>query len=87
MPSACHRRHERLAILSFGTSDRPEEADILDYLSRRDLRSDGLSELLRNAPVADQPVTSEEEEGVAEARAEIARGEVISTEEIRREFA
>jgi hypothetical protein len=32
-------------------------------------------------------VPPEEEEGVAEARAEIARGEKISAEEIRREFA
>ena len=64
-----------------------DAADILDYLSRRDPRSDGLSELLRNAPVDDQPVPPEEDEGVAEARAEIARGEIISAEEIRRAFA
>ena len=64
-----------------------DAADILDYLAHRDPGSDGLSELLRNAPVDDEPVTPEEEEGVAEARAEIARGEIISAEEIRREFA
>lgn len=64
-----------------------DAAEILDYLSRRDTRSDGLSERLRNAPVDDEPVAPEEEEGVAEARAEIARGEVIAAEEIRREFA
>jgi hypothetical protein len=68
-------------------SSEADAADILDYLARRDPRSDGLSELLRNAPVDDEPVTPEEEEGVAEARAEIARGEIISSEEIRREFA
>jgi hypothetical protein len=38
-------------------------------------------------PVDNEPVAPEEEEGVAEARAELARGEVISSEEIRREFA
>jgi hypothetical protein len=63
-----------------------DAADMLDYLSRRDPRSDRLSRLLRNAPVDNEPVTPEEQEGVAEARAEIARGEVITSEEIRREF-
>lgn len=70
--------------------DELSEADaavMLDYLSRRDQRNDGLSKLLRTARVDDEPVTPEEEKGVAEVRAEIARGEVISAEEIRREFA
>jgi hypothetical protein len=59
-----------------------DAADMLEYLSRRD----PLSRLLRNAPVDNEPATPEEQEGVAEARAEIARGEVITSEEIRREF-
>jgi hypothetical protein len=50
-----------------------------------DLR-DPLTKLLAEAPVDDEPVTPEEQAGVADARAEIERGELISADEIRREF-
>ncbi len=63
-----------------------EAADTLDYLASRAGR-DALTELLENAPLDDEPTTPEEEEGLREAREQVARGEVISAEEIRREFA
>jgi hypothetical protein len=61
-----------------------EAADTLDYLASR---RDALAELLENAPLDDEPTTPEEEEGLREAREQVARGEVLSAEEIRREFA
>ncbi len=50
-----------------------------------DLR-DPLTKLLDEAPLDDEPSTPDEDAGVAEARAEIERGELISADEIRREF-
>ena len=50
-----------------------------------DLR-DPLTKLLDEAPLDDEPVTPEEEALVQQAREEIARGELISADEIRREF-
>jgi len=63
------------------------EEEAAEALRLLDRQTDPLSVLLDNAPLDDEPVTPEEEAGVAEARAEIAAGEVISAEEIRREFA
>jgi hypothetical protein len=40
-----------------------------------------------NTPVDDEPTTPEKEGGLREAREQIARGEVISADEICREFA
>jgi hypothetical protein len=65
-----------------------EAAATLDNVaSRRDGDRDSLGELLENAPIDDEPTTPEEEQGLREAREQLARGEVISAEEIRREFA
>ena len=65
-----------------------EAAVTLDNVaSRRDSDRDSLGELLENAPIDDEPTTPEEEQGLREAREQLARGEVISAEEIRREFA
>ncbi len=66
-----------------------EAADALDYIvsRRRHGDRDALGELLGNAPLDDEPTSPEEEEGLREAREQVARGEVISAEEIRREFA
>jgi hypothetical protein len=61
-----------------------EAADTLAFIARR---RDALGELLASAPVDDEPTTSDEDAGAAEARAQIARGEVFSAEDIRREFA
>jgi hypothetical protein len=60
----------------------------LDYIaSHRNGERDALGEILESAPTDDEPTTPEEEEGLREAREQFARGEVISAEEIRREFA
>ena len=65
-----------------------EAAVTLDNVaSRRDGDRDSLGELLENAPIDDEPTTPEEEQGLRETREQLARGEVISAEEIRREFA
>lgn len=64
-----------------------EAADTLDYIAGRHHGDrDALGELLESAPLDDEPSTPEEEEGLREAREQVARGEVISAEEIRREF-
>jgi hypothetical protein len=65
-----------------------EAAAALDYIaSYRNGGHDALGELLRDAPVDDEPTPPEEEEGLREAREQIARGEVISAEDIRGELA
>ena len=65
-----------------------EAAEALEFIaSRQHGERDALTELLDNAPVDDEPSTPEEEEGLVEAREQVARGEVISADEIRREFA
>lgn len=63
-----------------------EAADPLDYLARRREPSDALTGFLYQAPLDDEPVTDEEERAVQEARDEIARGETISLEELKREL-
>ena len=45
---------------------------------------DALVALLRSAPIDDEPISEEEEEGAAEAREEIARGEAASAAEAKR---
>jgi uncharacterized protein with PIN domain len=63
-----------------------EAAEALDLLARRE-EGDALDELLQNAPIDDEPTTPEEDEGAREALAEIARGEVVAADEIKREIA
>jgi len=63
-----------------------EAAITLDYLARRQHR-DALGELLAGAPLDDEPTTPQEDEGAREAREQIARGEVFSAEQIKREIA
>ncbi len=65
-----------------------EAADALDYIaSRRHGGSDALGDLLAKAPLDDEPTTADEQDGLREARDQAARGDVVSAEEIRREFA
>jgi hypothetical protein len=64
-----------------------EAQDALGFIVRRQNKRDVLSELLDNAPTDDEPTTPEEDEGVREAKGQIARGEVLSADEIRREVA
>ena len=53
---------------------------------RHDLRDDPLLVTLATAPLEDEEITPEEEAAVAEARDEIARGEVYSLDEVKREL-
>lgn len=55
------------------------------YLKRlRDLTADPVYQAFMNAPIDDEPVTPEERRLIDEARAEVARGEVVSWEEAQR---
>jgi hypothetical protein len=45
-----------------------------------------LPAVLRDAPIDDEPETDEERQLVDEARQELAAGQVVGHEEIRREF-
>ncbi|MGA8672390.1 MAG: hypothetical protein WB679_21115 [Terracidiphilus sp.] len=47
---------------------------------------DPVSVALANAPIDDEPVSEEEAREIAEARAAIARGEIVSNEEVLAEF-
>ena len=62
-----------------------EAAEALDILAHR-RGGDALERFLAEAPLDDEPTSPEEEALVAEAYEEIARGEVVSADEIRREF-
>jgi hypothetical protein len=64
-----------------------EAQDTLGFIVRRRGQRDALADLLERAPLDDEPTTPEEDEAAREARAEIARGEVLSADEIRREIA
>ena len=61
-----------------------EAAETLDYLARRREQRDALTEFLDQAPIDDEPVSDQEERAVQEARDEIARGEAISLEQLKR---
>jgi hypothetical protein len=63
-----------------------EAAETLAYLARRQHR-DALGELLASAPLDDEPTTPDEDQGAREAREQIARGEVFSAEQVKREIA
>lgn len=63
-----------------------EAQEALGYIVQRRGERDALAELLEAAPADDEPTTPEEDEGAREARSEIARGDVFSAEEIKREI-
>ena len=56
----------------------------LEYLSLA--RQDPFLQALLHAPFDDEPETEEERAAVAEARAAVERGEVISDEQLRRDL-
>lgn len=80
----CMTARERLRQTIENLSEA-EAQDALGFIVRRREERDTLGELLNQAPLDDEPTTPEEDDGVNEARAEIARGEVLSADEIRRE--
>jgi hypothetical protein len=47
---------------------------------------DPVTRALANAPIDDEPVSDEEARDIAQARAAVARGEVVSHEEVLAEF-
>lgn len=63
------------------------EDQAAETLRLLDQRTDPLARLLANAPDDDEPSTPEEDASAREALEAARRGEVISAEEIRREFA
>lgn len=52
-----------------------EAQEALGFIVRRRQQHDALGEMLDRAPLDDEPTTPEEDEGVREARAEVARGD------------
>jgi hypothetical protein len=62
-----------------------EAASALEYIANR--QRGELSQLLESAPLDDEPSTPEEEAAVQLAREELVRGETVSLDEIRAEFA
>ncbi|HMA27988.1 MAG TPA: hypothetical protein VKO62_10140 [Solirubrobacterales bacterium] len=63
-----------------------EAQEALGYILRRRRDRDELDALLDAALEDDEPTTAEEDEGAREARAEVARGDVYSADEIKREI-
>ncbi len=51
------------------------------------LERDSVQAFFDGAPLDDEPVSAEEDAAVAEARAEVERGETVSLEQARRELA
>jgi hypothetical protein len=66
----------------------PEDTlpDVVRYLEEIRAESDPFLKYLESVPEEDEPVSEEEARAIDEAKAEVARGEVYSLEEIRREF-
>lgn len=67
-----------------GDQDLADAERILEHL--RAHGQDPLARKLLTAPIDDEPETDEERAAVAEARAAIARGDVVSDDELRREL-
>lgn len=51
-----------------------------------DLRADPVIVAFRDAPLDDEPFTTEDEEALAEARADVAAGRTVSLDEAMREL-
>jgi hypothetical protein len=67
--------------------DRMSDSEAEAMLERAERGpTDPMTEVLDDAPLDDEPLTPEEEQGVREAKAEIARGEAVPLEEARREL-
>lgn len=62
------------------------EQEASETLRLLELRSDPVLVAFRDAPVDDEPLTSEEEAALAEADRDIAAGRTISLEELKREL-
>ena len=65
-------------------SEVPAAERYLEYLSVA--RSDPCLQALMNAPIDDESETEDERAAVAEARAALRRGDVVSDEQLRRDL-
>lgn len=74
--------HELVERLS--DQDVPAAQSYLRYLTV--LARDPLLKALAEAPIDDEPESEEERQAVAEGRAEIARGQVYTWEQVRAEL-
>jgi hypothetical protein len=63
------------------------ENEAAETLRLLDNRTDPFTRMLNGAPFEDEPISAEEEAAVQKARDEIARGETITLEQLRAEFA
>ena len=63
------------------------ENEAAETLRLLDNRTDPFTRMLDDAPFEDEPISAEEEAAVQEARDEIARGETVTLEQLRAEFA
>ncbi len=77
------------------TNPKQQAHELIDRLSTGQISAvvglleamlDPVSVALANAPIDDEPVSEEEAREIAEARAAIARGEIVSNEEVLAEF-
>lgn len=58
----------------------------LEFLQEKQRRADQVMRAMAELPEDDEPTTAEDLEAIKEAREAIARGEVVSFEEVEREF-
>jgi hypothetical protein len=77
------------------TNSKQQAHELIDRLSNGQASAvvglleamlDPVSVALANAPIDDEPVSEEEAREIAAARAAAARGEVVSNDEVLREF-
>ena len=77
------RLHELVDELPDGPATAAAERALLHL---RQINSDPVLAALMNAPIDDEPETEEERALVAEGRAALERGEVVSDDELRSEL-
>ncbi len=75
---------EKLRVVVEELSEHEAES-ALNYIVSG--RHDDVATLLDNAPVDDEPSSPEEEAAIQQAREELGRGETVSLDDIRAEFA
>ena len=76
------RLHQLIDVLP--TEERDTAARVLEALAG--LERDAALSTLETAPLRDEPEPEEEQEAVAQALAELERGEIISHAQVRREL-
>jgi tartrate dehydratase beta subunit/fumarate hydratase class I family protein len=84
--TARDKLHRRIDEMTEAEASRA--LDLLDrgVLDAGDHQAASLEALVASAPADDEPVTAEDEAAIAEARAEMARGEAVPLDQARREL-